>query len=273
MGVIDVGFTKCLRHEHGLRALTVGTVTLAHDGAGHVRSVQGTHMATVLVVDDDADIRLSIRSVLRLHGYDVREAADGQEALRAIFQHHPDVILLDVAMPVMDGFALLERIRDFSDIPVVMLSARGLQSDRVRGLRAGADDYVVKPYSNAELVARLDAVQRRTGREQSVGSYRDALLDIDFERRQVTVGGLGIELSTSEFTFLAVLVKQSGRPLAFGQLNRLIWGDDVDHTNARLKFVVHRLRQKVRKVADVDLPIESVRGVGYRYILSRGHSV
>lgn len=227
-------------------------------------------MATVLIVDDDADIRISLRAVLRVGGHDVCEAANGQDALRAMFEHHPDVILLDVAMPVMDGFALLERIREFSDIPVVMLSARGEESDRVKGLRAGADDYIVKPYSNRELLARLEAVQRRRVRAGSSGSYEDDLLNIDFEGRRVLAGGVAVEISTTEFAFLAVLVKQPGRSLTFGQLNRTLWDAD-DHTNARLKFVVHRLRQKVRTAASAELPVESVRGVGYRYVPARDH--
>src|ERR671923_2095088 len=142
----------------------------------------------VLVVDDDADIRNLVRELLERQGYDVTDAANGREGLRAFYAGTPDVVVLDVGMPEMDGFQTLERIRDLSDVPVIMLTARTAELEKVRGLKAGADDYVAKPFGRQELLARVEALLRRAGdREEKPGSYADGLIAIDFPQRAVTV--------------------------------------------------------------------------------------
>src|SRR5918998_4774207 len=138
----------------------------------------------ILVVDDDADIRGLVRELLDRRGFAVSEARDGQEALRRFFEERPDLVVLDVSMPGLDGWATLERIRELSDVPVVMLTAKATELEKTRGLRAGADDYITKPFGRQELLARVEALLRRTGgREDAPERYSDTFLTIDFQRR------------------------------------------------------------------------------------------
>src|ERR671936_2678302 len=143
----------------------------------------------VLVVDDEADIRRLVRELLERAGYVVDEAADGRTALRMLYASKPELVVLDVTMPELDGWQTLERIRDVSDVPVLMLSARGAELEKVRGLRAGADDYVTKPFGKQELLARVEALRRRpTSRQAAPGIISDPLLTIDFAQARVTAG-------------------------------------------------------------------------------------
>src|SRR5688572_26934782 len=146
--------------------------------------------ARVLVVDDDSDIRRLVRELLERVGYEVVEGANGREGLRVLYSTSPDLVLLDVAMPEMDGWQTLERIRDLSDVPVVMLTARTAELEKVRGLKGGADDYVAKPFGRQELLARVEALLRRARpREERPETYGDGLVTIDFAQRQVNVAG------------------------------------------------------------------------------------
>jgi DNA-binding response OmpR family regulator len=143
----------------------------------------------ILIVDDDEDIRSLLRELLGRAGYRVEEAANGRAALRQLFETPPSLVLLDVTMPELDGYQTLERIRDLSDVPVIMLTARTQELERVRGLASGADDYVSKPFGRQELLARIQALLRRTGGKSEVTeSYRDAFVEIDYPQRRVVVG-------------------------------------------------------------------------------------
>src|SRR5205823_7285077 len=143
-------------------------------------------MTRVLVVDDEADIRELVRELLGRAGYDVVEAPNGSEALKLFYSQQPDFVILDVQMPVLDGWETLERIRDVSDVPVLMLTARASELDKVRGLRAGADDYVTKPFGRQELLARVEVLlRRRDGRPEVAEHYSDGAVDIDFTAREV----------------------------------------------------------------------------------------
>src|SRR5918993_481425 len=161
----------------------------------------------ILVVDDDPDIRGLLRELLDRRGFSVLEAGDGQEALQVFFDERPDLVLLDVQMPVLDGWKTLERIRELSDVPVVMVTAKGTELEKTRGLRAGADDYVTKPFGRQELLARVEALLRRTDRRADQPDiYSDGFVTIDFSRREVTVGGARVELTPLEFRLLAAFV-------------------------------------------------------------------
>jgi DNA-binding response OmpR family regulator len=222
--------------------------------------------ARVLVVDDDADIRGLLRELLERASYDVVEAANGRDGLRALYGSSPDLVLLDVSMPELDGWQTLERIRDVSDVPVLMLTARAAELEKVRGLKAGADDYVTKPFGRQELLARVEAHLRRTPhREERPGTYADGLVTIDFAQREVTVGGEAVALTPLEFKLLAAFVRHPNQVLSHEQLLELVWGDALTGSRARTKLYVGYLRQKISPGSPEDSPIETVRGFGYRY--------
>ena len=222
--------------------------------------------ARVLVVDDDSDIRRLVRELLERAGYDVVDAANGREGLRTLYSTSPDLVLLDVSMPELDGWQTLERIRDVSDVPVVMLTARAAELEKVRGLKAGADDYVTKPFGRQELLARVEAHLRRAGdREEKPGSYADGLIAIDFPQRAVTVGGQPVALTPLEFKLLTTFVRHPNQVLSHEQLLELVWGDALTGSRTRTKLYVGYLRQKIAAAGVEDSPIETVRGFGYRY--------
>src|SRR5918996_5666220 len=155
--------------------------------------------ARILIADDDPDIRGLLRQLLERAGHDVADADNGRTALRAFYATTPDLVLLDVSMPEPDGWQTLERIRDLSDVPVAMLTARTAELEKVRGLKAGADDYVTKPFGRQELLARIEALLRRsTGRAESPETYADGVLSIDFAQRSVTVGDRDVSLTPLE---------------------------------------------------------------------------
>jgi DNA-binding response OmpR family regulator len=222
--------------------------------------------ARVLVVDDDADIRGLVRELLERAGYEVLESSNGREGLRTLYSTSPDLVLLDVSMPELDGWQTLERIRDVSDVPVVMLTARAAELEKVRGLKAGADDYVTKPFGRQELLARVEAHLRRVrDRDEQPGTYADGLVTIDFAQREVTVAGQTVALTPLEFKLLATFVRNPNQVLSHDQLLELVWGDSLTGSRARTKLYVGYLRRKIATAATGDSPIETVRGFGYRY--------
>ena len=222
--------------------------------------------ASVLVIDDDADIRGLLRELLGRAGYEVVDSSNGREGLRALYGSTPDLVLLDVSMPEMDGWQTLERIRDVSEVPVIMLTARAAELEKVRGLKAGADDYVTKPFGRQELLARVEAHLRRSGeRVEQPGTYADGLVTIDFAQREVTVAGQGVPLTPLEFKLLATFVRHPNQVLSHDQLLDLVWGDSLTGSRARTKLYVGYLRQKLAVADSGESPIETVRGFGYRY--------
>ena len=219
----------------------------------------------ILVVDDDPDIRELLRVLLERRDFSVAEAGDGQEALRVFFEERPDLVVLDVAMPGLDGWQTLERIRELSDVPVVMLTARATEVEKTRGLRSGADDYVTKPFGRQELLARVEALLRRSGtREAPPESYSDAFVTIDFSQRMVTAGGRGVELTPLEFRLLTAFVRHPNQVLTHDQLLELVWGD-IEGARDQVKLYVGYLRKKLAPDAPESVPIETRRGFGYAY--------
>jgi DNA-binding response OmpR family regulator len=220
----------------------------------------------ILVVDDDAVTRELLRGVLERAGHEVREAGDGRTGLRDLYAAAPDLVILDVAMPELDGWATLERIRDLSDVPVLMLTARETELERVRGLQGGADDYVVKPVGPQELAARVQALLRRSGaRAAQQQTYADALVRIDYARRAVFYAEREVRLTPLEFRLLASFVRHPNQVLSREQLLELVWGDSYGVSPGQVKLYVGYLRRKLDPAAPESTPIETVRGFGYRY--------
>ena len=224
--------------------------------------------AKVLVVDDDEDIRSLLRVLLERTGAVVFEAPGGRDGLREFHARRPDLVILDVSMPEIDGWQMLDRIRDMSDVPVLMLTARADELERVRGLHAGADDYVVKPFGKQELIARVQALLRRAargGRTQEVESYGDGYLTIDWGQRRVTVGDRDVQLTPLEFRLLSTFVRNPRQVLSREQLLELVWGDAYGVGGDQVKLYIGYLRRKLDPDTPDSVPIETVRGFGYRY--------
>ncbi|MGH2910854.1 MAG: response regulator transcription factor [Solirubrobacteraceae bacterium] len=220
----------------------------------------------ILVVDDDPITRELLRSVLERAGHDVREAVDGRTGLRDLYAATPDLVILDVEMPELDGWATLERIRDLSDVPVLMLTARETELERVRGLKGGADDYVVKPFGHQELTARVQALLRRAGpRAEEQQTYADSLVKIDYAQRAVSYNEGEVTLTPLEFKLLTTFVRNPNQVLSRDQLLELVWGDSIGISPQQVKLYVGYLRHKLDPVAPESTPIETVRGFGYRY--------
>ena len=222
----------------------------------------------VLVVDDDDDIRRLVRTLLERAGATVHDAPNGRLGLRDFHSWRPDLVVLDVAMPELDGWGVLERIRDLSDVPVLMLTARGDELERVRGLQSGADDYVVKPFGRQELIARVEALLRRAARgtpQDEVEIYADDYLTIDYAQRAVTVGVRPVQLTPLEFKLLATFVRHPRQVLSRDQLLELVWGDTYGVGGDQVKLYVGYLRRKLDPDVPDSVPIATVRGFGYSY--------
>jgi DNA-binding response OmpR family regulator len=221
----------------------------------------------VLVVDDDPVVCDLVGRVLGGQGHAVLSAPDGAKGLRLLFAERPDLVILDVDLPDMDGWEVLDRIRDLGDMPVLMLTADDRELDKVRALRGGADDYLTKPFGHQELPARVEALMRRAAGDRSDNEsrlkqiYADARLTVDHEQRLVTSGGAEVPLTPLEFRLLAAFVENRGQVLSSDQLIEMAWRDPLVQGN-QVKLYVSRLRRKL----DDPGAIETVRGFGYRYL-------
>jgi DNA-binding response OmpR family regulator len=227
--------------------------------------------ARVLLIEDDQDISLGIRTVLTRNGFDVASSADGKQGLRAFHAARPDLVVLDIGLPTLDGWAVLERIRDLSDVPVLILTAHGHESDKVRGLHSGADDYLTKPFGNNELAARVEALLRRPRADQpQAETYDDGRLLVNLGSREVSAGGAPVALTPTEFRLLAALIRHPGQTLSPDQLLELAWNDPLGVGPERVKFAIMRLRRKLGQGPEEPGSfIEAVRGFGYRYVVPR----
>lgn len=225
---------------------------------------------TVLVVEDAPDIRLALRALLTRAGLRAVEAPDARNGLRSLYTERPDLVVLDIGLPDMDGWEVLARIRELDDVPVLILTARGLEMEKVRGLRAGADDYLTKPYGNQELLARVEALLRRTRRRGGVAApeqvFDDGWLRLDHESRTAAVAGVRLDLTPTEFRLISALARRPGIVFSPDQLVEAAWGDNSGGSGERVKYAVLRLRRKVAAAAPTaGDPIETLRGFGYRY--------
>lgn len=224
----------------------------------------------ILVVDDDPQIldALTVGFQLQWPESEVIAAADGEAGLEAFYANDPDVVVLDVAMPKRNGFEVLQEIRRISDVPAIMLTARGEETDQVRGLELGADDYIVKPFGHLMLLARIKAVLRRAEMPPPVEAMPDFAagdLAINFRDHQVTLRGEPVKLTPIEYRLLYQLVRNAGRVMPHQTLLDRAWGEDAMATSNHLKVFISRLRSKIE---DKDGPslIETERGLGYRFV-------
>ena len=225
----------------------------------------------ILIVDDDEGLVRLIDQVLTQKGYEVLKANNGQEALRLLFDQRPDLVLLDVVMPKMDGWQTCSRIRDVSDIPIIILTGkRRTEEDIVRGLDYGADDYLLKPVGNRELVARVRAALRRADLSSSADTkreitYSDGFLTVDVAERKVIVNGERVKLAPREFRLFALLVENAGRILTHKQILEKVWGweyiDDLDY----VRIYISHLRQKIEPESVLPRYIITEPGVGYYF--------
>jgi DNA-binding response OmpR family regulator len=224
----------------------------------------------ILVVDDDQPILEAVTVGLQLQWQDsiVIAATDGEAGVEAFFEHTPDVVVLDVAMPKKNGFEVLQEIRRVSDVPIIMLTARGEDIDQVRGLELGADDYVVKPFSYLALLARIKAVLRRAEMPppaRALPDFQAGDLSINFDNHQVTLQGEPVRLTPVEYKLLYHLVRNAGRLMPHQALLDRVWGDDYGATIDYLKVFISRLRAKIES-KDSPRFIETERGLGYRFV-------
>jgi len=218
----------------------------------------------ILVVDDDPDIRALLERLFGRAGHEVCSATNGRDALRAMYSRQPDLVVLDVSMPELDGWETLARIRELTDVPVLMLTARGAELEKVRGLRAGADDYVTKPFGRQELLARAQALLRRARASVSAPhAYSDDVLVVDFPRRTVTVLGEVVSLTPLEYRLLCAFVRHPNQVLSHEQLLELVWGSAAAASRDQVKLYVGYLRRKLS--APPPGLIDTVRGFGYRF--------
>ena len=223
-----------------------------------------------LIVDDDKGIVEAVTIGLQFQWQDAQvfTAHDGEQGLNLFFELSPDVTLLDVNMPVMSGFELLQRIRELSDAPVLMLTARGDEMSKVKGLELGADDYLVKPFSHLELFARIKAVLRRAELPAPVSAapqFVSGGMSMNFDSREVVVDGEPIKLTPTEYKLLYQLVRNAGRVLPFDTLLSKVWGDEYRGDMDYLKTYVSRLRKKLGDDSDHPRYILTERSVGYRF--------
>lgn len=223
----------------------------------------------VLVVDDEPRMTHFIRLNLEHDGFEVVEAASGTEALEGLRDRLPDLVLLDVMMPDLDGFETLQLIREISNVPVIMLTAKGEEEDRVRGLELGADDYIAKPFSPREMVSRVKAVLRRTELPSAPVHELievDDRLRLDFDRREVWVEGKLVKLRPTEFKLLYHLVQNAGWVVPHDQLLAKVWGYEYREETHYLRLYINYLRQKLEQDPSKPQYILTERGVGYRFV-------
>ncbi|QSB15203.1 response regulator transcription factor [Natronosporangium hydrolyticum] len=225
-------------------------------------------MGNLLLVEDDPGVAEMLQLLLTRAGHDVTHRADGRSGLRTAYDQRPDLVILDLALPELDGWQLLTRLREVSDVPVMVLSAVDQEAEKVRGLRAGADDYLTKPFGRQELLARIEALLRRATRRDprwTAEVYDDGVLRVDPVRHRVVVEGDEVALTPIEFRLLLALVRHAGLVLSPEQLLQLAWDDPTGLGAAKVKFALLRLRRKLGWQEPAESPLQSVRGIGYRY--------
>ncbi|MDR3445044.1 MULTISPECIES: response regulator transcription factor [unclassified Dyella] len=226
-----------------------------------------TSAARVLVIDDEAQIRKFLDIGLRAEGYEVLLAANAAEGLALAATRSPDLVILDIGLPDKEGHEVLSELRQWSHVPVVMLSVRDAESEKVKALDAGANDYVTKPFGIQELMARLRALMRnRQGEPEATQRYDDGHLAIDLSRREVFLDGVVLSLTRKEYAVLALLLRHAGRVVTQQQLLRDIWGATHTQDSHYLRIVVGKLRQKLGDDPATPRWLKTEPGVGYRFL-------
>jgi len=221
---------------------------------------------TVLVIDDELQIRRLLRVCLDANGYRVLEASTGQEGISEAAQHRPDVVVLDLGLPDMDGVMVLKRLREWSKVPVVVLSVRDREEDKVKALDNGADDYLTKPFSTAELLARLRVAMRHGQPPSDAAVFHSGRLEVDLTARVVKVEGTEVRLTATEYALLRLLVQHAGKVMTHQQILREVWGPDyIDQTQYLRVYMAH-LREKLEAEPSKPSLLLTEPGVGYRLV-------
>ena len=224
----------------------------------------------ILVIDDDPEIAKLLTTILRPQGFTVYQAYEGKEGLKNAYELHPDLIILDVMMPCIDGWDVCARLRELTDVPILMLTARTTEADVVRGFMSGADDYMKKPFSKVELEARIRALLRRKtrhsgGTSSGTDHYTDRLLNINLETQAVELEGRILDLSATEYSLLACLVRNMGRTVTHSQLLREVWGSEYGDISA-LTLYIYYLRKKLEDSQHNHQYIHTQWGRGYCFM-------
>lgn len=219
---------------------------------------------SVLVIEDDPDIRGLVTALVERAGMTGLGADDGRGGIRSFFEHRPDLVVLDLGLPEIDGWQVLERVRELSDVPVLVLTAAGESPEKVRGLEGGADDYVTKPFEPEELVARIKALLRRQGSGRpELEVLADDVIRIDEAQRRVEVQGRPVALSPTEFRLLVALMRNREQVVTQEQLLEYVWGNGAGDPK-QVRLYVSYLRRRLRQAGGIE-PIETVRGFGYLF--------
>lgn len=226
-------------------------------------------LATALIVDDEKQIRRLLRIILEEEDYKVLESNGGRQALSDIALRKPDLVVLDLGLPDLPGLAVLQRLREWSQVPVLILSIRDGPEDKIAALDAGADDYVTKPFEAGELVARLRAIQRRARSGADEPYFRAGSLAIDFTERAVTVNGENVKLTATEYALLKILAQHAGKVITHKQLLREVWGPNSEDHAQYLRVYMNHLRKKLESVNSYEKLLRTESGIGYRLVLPR----
>jgi len=220
----------------------------------------------VLVIDDEVQIRRLLRITLEANGYKVIEAASGKDGLVEAATRRPDIVILDLGLPDMDGVAVLKRLREWSRVPVVVLSVRDRDEDKIAALDAGADDYVTKPFSTPELLVRLRVALRHAQPAEEEVVFRSGNLVVDMADRRVSVKGQEVKLTVTEYSLLRLLVRHAGRILTHRQILKEVWGPNATNQTHYLRVYVARLREKIEPVPSRPAFLITEPGIGYRLL-------
>jgi two-component system KDP operon response regulator KdpE len=224
-----------------------------------------TSAANILVVDDEPQIRRVLRSTLSFRGYVIAEASSGEEALEMVHKVKPDLILLDMNLPGISGIETCRELRRFSDAPIIMVTVRNAERDKVVALDAGADDYVTKPFGIEELLARVRASLRRHSAVETIPPFHTKDFSVDFESRVVTVAGELVHLAPKEFEVLRKLIAEQGKPITHRRLLQAVWGPEYGEETENLRVVINQLRKKIEKDPSQPKYILTEPWVGYRF--------
>lgn len=220
--------------------------------------------AKILIIDDEPEIRKLLKVGLSPHGYDLVEAATGEEGIYQAAMSRPDIIILDIGLPDLEGFAVISRIREWSKMPIIILSVWEQENDKVKALDLGADDYLTKPFSIGELMARIRVALRHQANRQDVPVITIGDLDVDISRRQVRLKGKEIHLTPIEYDLLKILVSNTGKVVTHRHLLSAIWGQDGQDHSQYLRIYISQLRKKIEKDPNQPQYILTESGVGYR---------
>ncbi|MGI9860209.1 response regulator [Moorella naiadis] len=222
--------------------------------------------ARVLIIDDEPPIRRLLKVALAAHGYDLAEATSGEEGLQQAAFLHPDLVILDLGLPDLDGLEVIKRLREWSQVPVIILTVREHEQDKIAALDAGADDYVTKPFSMGELLARMRVALRHTAQREDEPALHLGGLTVDLPRRLVTVAGREVKLTPTEYEILKHLAVNAGRVLTHRQLLRTIWGPEYQEDTHYLRVYIGQLRRKLEPDPTRPRYIITEPGVGYRLV-------